>query len=325
MTGAEALKKARSGAFIEVEALMLGRTTHLSQSLRGVLRLAGALASGVCLCLLAEQQAAASNKITTGATNVSLAVVDANTAVISYRAHGQSWSVTAAGGINARLPNRTVPQVGFQMKYSQSGGSAGRCGRYDGPPLAWLVAACKGANGDYWAVQAWQRNLPNYGAAPRRPEEGELDLRLSHWKGALPVFTVKTDWTYHRYDHLYGSLTYLGKPMFGFGTTTPGNPTDKYGVLIYLDTRDPAYGPGWRRENSFVTHNPSGIFCYGFFPHSPHPAGTGKAYRTTVVGPGVLPDLMWQGAAPGPYNAAKDETANADQRAHYADRSCRPN
>jgi hypothetical protein len=288
-------------------------------------RTAGFLTGLLLLALASSSSAGASNKITSGASNVALSVVDGNTAVVRYAAKGKHWWVTASGAINARLPNPGAVQVGFGLKYSQSSPPAGQCRPYDGPPLPWLVAACKGVAGDYWVVQAWQRNLPNYGVKPAIPEHAEFDLRLSHWKGALPVFTVKLDWTYRRFDHLYGSLMYLGRPMFGFGTTTPGDPTDKFGVLIYLDTLNPAYGPGWRRENSFVTHKGSGIFCYGFFPHGAYPSGMGSAYRTTVVGPGVLPDQMWQQNAPGPYDAAKDAVANTEQKAKYTDRLCRAN
>src|SRR5262249_20609894 len=42
----------------------------------------------------------------------------------------------------------------------------GGCGRYDGPALAWEVVACKAPDGSYWAVQSWQRKLPNYGRPP---------------------------------------------------------------------------------------------------------------------------------------------------------------
>lgn len=283
--------------------------------------------AGLLLLWLATMpaEASASNKITSAATNVGLVVVDVNTAVLRYRVQGKQWSVVATAAINARFPSRNAPQVGFRLQYSQRPGAFGTCRRYDGPRLAWVVAACKGVAGDYWVAQSWKRNLRNYGEKPRRPEDSQPDLRLSHWKGPLPVFTGKLDWAFGRYDHMYGSFTYLGRPMYGFGTTSFGAPTDKYGVLIYVDTFNSAYGRGWHRENSFVTHNPSGIFCYGFFPHSTRPAGKGSAYRATVVGPGVLPDLMWLGKAPGPYDAAKEAAANAEQQAKYTDGLCRPN
>ncbi len=42
--------------------------------------------------------------------------------------------------------------------------------------------------------------------------------------------------------------------------------------------------------------------------------GSGKRYRATVIGPGVTPDVMWEGLAPGAYDATRDEAANAEQR-----------
>lgn len=283
------------------------------------------MASLLLLTLASSSPATASNKVVHGATSATLSVLNANTALVSYTVGGRRWWVTASGAINARFPAPGARQVGFKYSYSQSPVPAGQCRRYDGPPLPWLVKACKGVTGDYWAIQMWPRNLPDFGVDPRTPAEAQSDLRLSHWRGELPVFTVKLDWTYRRYDHLYGSLTYLGRPMYGFGTNNLGNPSDRFGVLIYLDTLNSAYGSGWRRETAFVTHKGSGIFCFGFFPHGQRPAGKGDTYRATVVGPGVLPDLMWQENAPGPYDAAKDEVANAEQRESYSDRLCRPN
>ena len=74
-----------------------------------------------------------------------------------------------------------------------------------------------------------------------------------------------------------------------------------------------------------MTHRPKGIFCYGFFPHGGRPAGKGTRYRATAIGPGVTPDVLWQGPTPGRYNRAADARANAEQRAAFSDRLCRPN
>ena len=100
-------------------------------------------------------------------------------------------------------------------------------------------------------------------------------------------------------------------------------PLDAYGRNVFLDTFGSAYGTGWQRENSFLTHAPGGGFCYGFYPHGPNGVGSGTRYRATVIGPGVAPDVMWQGSAPGDYDAARDEQANTAQRALLAgDRRC---
>ena len=78
-----------------------------------------------------------------------------------------------------------------------------------------------------------------------------------------------------------------------------GQPLDSFGRNLYLDTFDSAYGTGWKRENSFLTHKGDGVFCYSVNPHPGHPAGTGTEYRATIMGPGVTPDVMWTGPAPG--------------------------
>ena len=78
------------------------------------------------------------------------------------------------------------------------------------------------------------------------------------------------------------------------------------------------------RDNSFLTHQPNGTFCYGFYPHGSHPAGNGSEYRATIQGPGVTPDIMWQGPAPGPYNATASQAAQQDQKLDFADTQCKP-
>ena len=201
-------------------------------------------------------------------------------------------------------------------------GFAGACLPYDGPPIAWVVAACKAPDGSYWAVQEWQRELPDYGIQPTAAQTVE-ELRLSHWSGPLPQLTVHTDWSWHRWDHLYGTLTYLGLPVFGF-LAASGTPLDGFGRNVYIDTQDSVYGPGWRRENGALTHKGTGVFCYSVNPHGSHPAGKGSRYRVTVIGPGVTPDVTWEGAAPGPYSTAEDGRANAAIAALH-DALCRPN
>jgi hypothetical protein len=282
-----------------------------------------ALTASVVALLTLAGTAAASNLVTDSATNVRLAV-SSSAALITYTRNGLAQQAYAWGAVNARFPSRVRPQVEFQVAYNRGHAAPGGCLPYDGPPLPWLVVACRAPDGSYWAVQSWRRRLPNYGLAPT-PDQAVLELRVSHWKGPLHVFTVKQDWAYRRFHHLYGSVAYLGHPMYGFATTSWGDPTDRYGVLIYVDTFNSAYGAGWQRENSFVTHKPKGIFCYGFYPHAGHPPGRGANYRATVVGPGVLPDTMWSRPAVGDYNAVLDRIANEEQRRAYSDGLCRPN
>ena len=202
-------------------------------------------------------------------------------------------------------------------------GFGGSCAAYDGPELAWLVTACKAPDGSYWAVQSWQRLLPDYGVQPSATQSA-WEVHLAHWTGELPVLKIDTDWAWHRWDHLYGTYTYQGKPVYGFKATSTGAPLDTFGRNLYVDTFDSQYGAGWIRENSFLTHTGTGVFCYSFNPHGAHPAGNGTKYRATILGPGVTPDVMWEGTPPGPYNQAADEEANL-QIAGLHDSLCRPN
>ena len=52
------------------------------------------------------------------------------------------------------------------------------CLPYDGPALAWEVAACKAPDGSYWALQAWQRGLPDLGVTATAAQSA-WELRLS--------------------------------------------------------------------------------------------------------------------------------------------------
>jgi hypothetical protein len=285
------------------------------------------------------------------ATNVRLKVSRDGKAMVSYRAHGRAWDVLAWGAINARHPTAVRKQVQFRIDRAGGWGTFGRklrfrnaCQPYDGPALVHLVVACKAPDGSYWAIQRWRRLLPNLGFAPWTPPQRATALHLSHWTGEPAVLEGYTDWSWNgRFHHVFGRLTYQGRPVHGFTTSRYGARRDKYGRSIYLDTFGSDYGRGWRRENSFVTHKPTGVFCYTFRARNPlrggyaHPPGysdgargpgNGQAYRMTVEGPGVTPDVKWQAkglprfnpAAPG--HVAHEDAMNAILD-RFGDRLCR--
>jgi hypothetical protein len=108
-----------------------------------------------------------SQLIDRNATNVRLAVNVKGEALMTYRAHGRWQHVLAWGAINARHPTPGKPQVRFRKDYSGRGrywtAFQNQCRAYDGPRLAYMVAACAAPDGSYWALQAWQRSLPNLG------------------------------------------------------------------------------------------------------------------------------------------------------------------
>jgi hypothetical protein len=247
-----------------------------------------------------------------------LAVDSRGRAHVSYYLGGRRKTLVAWGAINARRPNRNVRQVSFRIRYGEGGG--GVCMPYDGPPLAWLVTACKARDGSYWALQSWQRLKPNYGGS-----QGNWELHLSHWRGALPQLVIYQNWAYGGVRHIFGRLTYGGAGVYGFSATPHGNPLDSYGRNIYVDTFDSAYGKGWHRENSFLTHHRGhtlGDFCYGFYPHGAHPSGEGAKYRATVEGPGVTPDVMWAADDIGSLDAAVQNQMRSLEQS-WGDPKCR--
>jgi hypothetical protein len=259
--------------------------------------------------------------IARNATDVRLDVDAEGRALVTYRSGGSIRRVLAWGAVNALPPTQGRDQVNFVLRY---GADPVRnvCGPYSGPPLAWLVVACTAPDGTNWALQSFQQGLRNYGVDPT-PYQAAWQLWLSHWSGPLAQLEVRTDWAYRRFDHLYGRLTYLGRPVHGFQSTSSGRPLDSFGRNIYVDTFDSIYGSGWKRENSFLSHRPTGAFCYGFFPHGAHPPGVGTRYRATAIGPGVTPLVSWEGPAPGPFDAARDQTANLEQKQLFAgDKLC---
>jgi hypothetical protein len=281
---------------------------------------------------LCASTASASQLIDRNAKDVRLAVNAKGEALITFDDAGKAKHVLAWGAINAVAPTRAHAQVAFKLDYAGGWGRyhklyyktfGTQCGAYDGPPLAWEVTACKAPDGSYWALQSWQRMLPNYGVTPDA-SSSVWELRLSHWTGDLPTLTISTDWAWHQWDHLFGTFSYDDSPVFGFRSTPGGNPLDTFGRNIYVDTFDSIYGKGWQRENSFLTHTNTGVFCYSFNPHGPHPSGKGTKYRATVEGPGVTPDVMWEGSSPGAYVKDVDLQAN-DAIAQLGDRQCKPN
>ena len=286
----------------------------------------------VALAFLAAAPAAsASELLARDAKDVRLMLGTDGSAYVTYTAQGTRRTIQARGAIDARHPSTSRPQVAFRVRYGAKPPARNVCRGYDGPGLAWFVAGCKARDGSYWALQAWQRKLPNYGLVPNA-KQAVWELRLSHWRGPLAKLEVWTDWSYGgRFHNLFGRFTYLGVPVHGFRSTTAGVPLDTYGRNLYLDTLNSAYGQGWMRENSFLARNPGGLFCYGFFPHGSRPIGRGDRYRMTVIGPGVTPDVMWE--APGlpdfePANAehvAHEQQANSIlQQIAGATRLCRP-
>jgi hypothetical protein len=263
---------------------------------------------------------------------LSLKVNGKGEALLTYRrSDGRLRRVLAWGALNARAPSGDVPQVRFRWDYAGGWGKyrngkywmsfKNRCRRYDGPPLPMLVAACKAPNGTYWTVQAWQRRLPLLGFDPWLPHHTNWELHVAHWSGDLPVLEVHPNWTYGgRWQGVFGRYSYLGQPIFGFGSNAKGVPKDKNGRNLYIDTLNSAYGPGWKRESGILTHKGTGTFCHSFVPQRPfasypsqeiRPPANGERYRFTVGGPGVLPVMQFEIPGLSDNDRSRDAEFNA--------------
>lgn len=275
------------------------------------------LAAAVVGLLAAAPQADASYLLARNVGKVGLKVNrDGTMAMVTYYEPGHGWRhVLAWGAVNARQPNPTKPQIKFKLDYTGGWAKFGRplyktfrdhSRAYDGPALPWLVKAKKAPNGSYWAVQRWRRNLPCCGVKPWKWTQSAWELRLSHWTGAPAKLDIWLDWANHGSVHnLFGLMTWRGKPQYGFGSSSAGNPSDGYGRLVSVESYNSPLGDGWKHVLTFLTHRPLGNFCMAFYPRkqpwwypnpgAPTPRGNGERYRATVPGPGVTPDVQWKG------------------------------
>lgn len=261
--------------------------------------------------------AAASTLIARNVTDVELRIDAKARAMVSFTsAAGRRVDVLAWDAVDALAPTAGTPQVDFRLDYTGGRRTYGprfprsfrdRCRPYDGPALAWLVVACTAPDGSFWALQSWQRVRPFHGKPPSKPSHDAWELRLSHWAGETARLDVWQDWKYSaRFESLFGRVTYRGAPATH--PTRGSGGWDTYIRRAYIDTLDSGYGPGWWRADAFSVHPPSATFCAIFAENLTDQYGTnrgaGTRYRVTVVGPGVTPDLVWEGASLGAWNAA---------------------
>ncbi|MDQ3992785.1 MAG: hypothetical protein M3229_03910 [Actinomycetota bacterium] len=287
----------------------------------------GILAGAIVWAALAAAPALASQPLADfNVRDLKLAVNARGEALLTYaRESGAPRRLLAWGAVNARPPSSGLPQVRFSYDYAGGWGKYRKqvwrtfrsvCGRYRGPELPYLVAACTAPDGSHWAVQSWQRLLPMRGFDPWTAQQAGWELHLSHWSGPLPVLEVSPNWTYGgRWQGVFGRLTYEGAPVHGVVGSNGG----RYTRYAYIDTFDSVYGPGWRHDAGKALHLRNGAFCFSFVPQVPPPGypsreprgpGNGERHRVSVMGPGVTPVVTWEGAGLGRYNAVQDEVYN---------------
>jgi hypothetical protein len=268
------------------------------------------------LALLAVAPAAsASNMVDRNAKNVRLKVSRANVALVTYKAKGIQRHVIYWGA------SGDGPTF---FHYDRSGGAVSRkvkdwrklknaCRPYRGPKLRALVAACTMPDGSNWAIQAWVRIKKNHGGTT-----GPKELRIAHWRGALAVLVVKSDWSYpQHFNHLYGTLSYHGRPANPGRFTKSGKVTDGRGRNVAFDTLNSNLGSGWHRADMILAHVPHGEFCMTFVWQG-HRSGVSRVnrFRASAAGPGVTPDIVNQpfSIVTGRFNQAIDDAANREIR-----------
>jgi hypothetical protein len=268
----------------------------------------------VIAAFLLPGAADASSLVARNVTSPRLEVDGGGRALVTYRSGSATRHVLVWGAVDALSPDSGVAQVEFRVDYTGGVQSFGRklwrtfrdrCSPYDGPPLAWLVAACKAPDGSYWALQSWQRTRPFHGKPPSKPTHDAWELRISHWTGELATIEVWQDWKYSaRFESLFGRYTYRGAPVTNPLRGSTG--WQSYVRRAHIDTLDSGYGPGWWRADVFSAHPPAGVFCAIFAQSLTDRFGTnrgaGARYRVTMTGPGVTPDVMWEGPSLGPWD-----------------------
>jgi hypothetical protein len=267
--------------------------------------------------------------IARNATDVHMRVVrdhHALKALVFYKRGGQQNIVLAWGALNARAhpkcgklhgPMCGPRQVKMRhLRLHRSGHFAKRilglpnlCKNYDGPKLNYWVTGCKAPDNSYWGAQSWVR----LGPVCTRADKGSEELRISHWSGPVAKLHLFLDWfTPHphmtnpiRYDHIFGWYSYRGKPVYGLNWNHAGVPTDGYGRVIYIQSRNTmchgkkASAGGvssnvWDHDEDGMSLPINGETCHTYGPMgTKHYLSTGDLYRATAMGPGVTPDVSW--------------------------------
>ena len=152
--------------------------------------------------------------LTRNAKNPTMAVETRNgiqVAEVSYSQNGVLKHTLVWDAVNARTPSRTVKQVAFRVDYSGGYGGFRNAHLWEtikahnqckpdpavNAELHWVVYACTmTTNGSHWALQRWQRLLPDGGQKPASADASAWELHISHWTGAPTRLWLKWDWAY---------------------------------------------------------------------------------------------------------------------------------
>ena len=271
--------------------------------------------------------ASASEIIDRNASDVSLKVAQNGQALVSFNARGKRWNVLAWGAINALQPTTARKQVEFKLDYSGGYGTYKRdvwktfknaCRAYDGPELQWFVAGCKAADGSYWALQSWQRALPNYGlkATPKQSRLGASAVALARRAAGAdgqPELGLPQVPPHLRLVHVPRQAgprlqVDLGRRPARHVRPQPLPRHLQLGLRPGLEAREQLPDAQGHRQ----------VLLRLLQPRQPARGSRRRSYRATIIGPGVLPDIYWEADALGAYDKDFDLQMHAAQKEFLA-------
>ena len=210
------------------------------------------LALGLLLAPAFATGAEGSIKIAGNVSSASLRVNASGWATVSYAKGGRLMAAKVAPNgrvtYGRRAPGRDVSSPSAAVS------------------IPFAVALRRTPNGRFWALQAWQRI-----------KGGQVELRLSRWRGAPTRLAVWAHCCKWRSEIVRGRATFHGRPIYGFRSTPTGVPLDGLGRNVYIDSWRAG---GWVRAMGILTHRPTGRFGLWIRPY-----WRGSAYRARIVGP----------------------------------------
>ena len=208
-----------------------------------------AILCSLCLVLVLPVAAGAAEIVDRNVGSPTLQVDSHNVALVSYTVKGTQRHVLYWGAVDWADTFKRDYSGGWKSKVADYKRFSNSCGHYTGAQLPFMIAACDAPDGSHWALQQWGRLWRNYGG-----DTAPNELYVSHWRGQPAELAIQTDYSYHgKHQHLWGTLTFHGKPVFGLHHTLAGVPTDKQGRNIYVDY---LAGTEWRRASGTVRARP---------------------------------------------------------------------
>ena len=163
------------------------------------------------------------------------------------RAPGRSSSSTtrAAGASTTRCTGR--------LRLGRAASTTVRRCRTSSPPA-------RRPTGRTGPRRAGRSRFPDLGFTPWLPELSAKWLEVSHWTGSSRSSRARTGST-RAVPELFGRITYKGQPVYGFGTTRFGAPTDGFGgsSTSTRTTRCTAQAGGARTRSSRTTRPASSV------------------------------------------------------------------